>query len=46
LDGLNALKKFTLLLCDNNSAGYVAMPTEVFRGRMQNQIGAQLEGTL
>src|SRR5207249_11202865 len=46
LDGPNELKKFTVLLCDNDPASYIAMPAEVFRGRMQNQIGAQLEGTL
>jgi hypothetical protein len=46
LDGANTLEKFAVLFCKNNPAGYVAMPAEVFRRRMQNQIGPQLEGTL
>jgi len=39
LDAANVLKKFVVVLCNDNSTGYVTMAAEVLCRGMKNQIG-------
>src|SRR5437660_11956860 len=46
LNAANALEKFIFDLADNDSAKHIAMAAKIFRGRMQNKIGPQIERPL
>src|SRR5256886_7911041 len=46
LDAANVLKKFVVVLCNDNSTGYVTMAAEAFCRGMKNQIGAEIKRPL
>src|SRR5207247_2300930 len=46
LDAADALEKFVVRFSDHDSSENVAMPAEIFRGGMQDQIAAEIEWRL